>query len=69
LLKCDLGEDDTQAPIKHLTGFNEKIAPVIELYPHTTQDDVSPLAYKAKVQRNIKEKEEISKPSSRAYPF
>ena len=41
LLKCDLKEDDSQTLIRYLSGLDEQIAHVVELYPYTSLDGLS----------------------------
>jgi len=50
LLKCDLKEDDSQTLIRYLSGLDEQIAHVVELYPYTSLDELSALAHKVEMQ-------------------
>jgi len=45
-----LKEDDSQTLIRYLSGLDEQIAHVVELYPYTSLDELSALAHKVEMQ-------------------
>jgi len=69
LLKCDLNEDESQTLIRYLSGLEEKIAHVVELYPYTFLNELSNLAHKVEMQKRLKGKGVAAKPNPRPYPF
>jgi len=55
--------------IRYLSGLNEEIAHVVELYSYTSLDELSVLAHKVELQKRIKGKGMVSKPNPRPYPL
>ena len=68
LIKCDLKEDKEQNLVKHLSGLDDRIDHVIELYPYTSLYELSSLAHKVKLQKRAKGKSESLKPQNQTYP-
>ena len=68
LLKCDLKEDESQTLIRYLSGLNEEIAHVVELHPYTSLDELSCLAHKVELQKRVKGKSMVPRPSPRPFP-
>ena len=69
LLKCGLRENDSQTLIRYLSGLDEQIANVVELHPYTSLDELSVLAHKVEMQKKLKGKNPIPKPTPRPYGF
>jgi len=55
--------------ICYLSGLDEQITNVVELHPYTLLDELSILAHKVELQKRIKGKGMVSKPSPQPYLF
>jgi len=64
-----LKEDDSQTLVRYLSGLDEQIAHVVELHPYTSLDELSALAHKVDMQKKLKGKNPIPKPTPRPYGF
>ena len=62
-MKCDLKEDESQTLIRYLSGLDEQIAHVVELHPYASLDELSDLAHKVELQKKLKGKGVVTKPS------
>ena len=69
LLKCDLKEDESQTLIRYLSGLNDEIAHVVELYPYASLDALSVLAHKVELQKRVKGNGMASKPNPHPHHF
>jgi len=69
IMICNLRENEGQAIVRLLGGFNDTIRNVVELQHYTSLDEVCSLAHKAEFQKKAKFKREPSKPLQGSYHF
>jgi len=54
---------------RYFSGLDEQIAHVVELHPYSSLDELNALAHKVEMQKKLKGKNPIPKPTSRPYGF